>query len=80
MKYPYDLQRNIYIFSIYRTEPVTRNDSYRRSDPPSGYWVRADNRPNSPDNGPHKVYVLAPTKSEPSVPKVYICYTHRSCV
>ncbi|XP_060565823.1 filamin-A-like isoform X3 [Ruditapes philippinarum] len=52
-----------------RTEPVTRNDSYRRSEPPSGYWVRADNRPNSPDNGPHKVYILAPTKSEPSVPK-----------
>ncbi|XP_053403623.1 filamin-C-like isoform X4 [Mercenaria mercenaria] len=53
-----------------RTEPVTRDDSFRRSEPPGGYWVRADNRrPNSPDNGPHKVYILAPTKSEPLVTK-----------
>ncbi|XP_052286746.1 filamin-A-like isoform X2 [Dreissena polymorpha] len=37
-----------------------KEDSFHSSQPPGGYWV-------SPDNGPNKIYILAPDKSENNV-------------
>ena len=49
---------------------VDRVLSNRISEPPGGYWVRADRKPHYVDNGPQKVYILAPGKSEPSLDDV----------
>ena len=59
-----------------RKDPVMveRGPSNRHSEPPGGYWIRADRKPRHVDNGPQKVYILAPGKSEPSLDDVS-CYT-----
>jgi len=57
----YITNNNSYPVQI-RTEPITRHVEHRRSEPPSGNWVRADRKPDR-DDGPHKVYILAPNKS-----------------
>ena len=41
----------------------------RDYDPPGQYWVRADRKPLSVDNGPRRVYMVAPSKSEQSIPE-----------
>lgn len=47
-----------------------KKPSNRISEPPGGYWVRADRKPHYTDNGPQKLYILSPGRSEPSLDDV----------